>query len=117
MMITLGLVCMVLTAVIFIQFNTIKQTDLDSIDTMREDELRSEIVALKTKYDETIKKAAETDIIIAEYEEKINSGKEASELLAKELMQSQDLLGISNVQGPRNNYNTCRYRRSKNNTK
>ena len=92
MVIILGLMCMILTIVIFVQFRTISQTDINSMELMREDELKSEIALFKTKYDDTLKKIEETDLLIAEYEEIITSGKEASEVFNKELSESNGLV-------------------------
>lgn len=97
--ITIGLVCLILTAVIFIQFKTINQTDITSLENMREDELRSEISKYKTKVEEVESKLEEINLKIADYEETITTGKEASELLEQELKQSNDLLGNNEVTG------------------
>ena len=43
MTITIGLMCLILSTVIFVQFKTINQTDITSLENMREDELRTEI--------------------------------------------------------------------------
>lgn len=103
MEVILGLMFMVLTAVIFIQFKTIGQTDINSLEVMREDELKAEITDLKLKNTEIEKKIEETNKTKAEYEKKIASGKEASELFKKELKESSDLVGKNEVKGERNN--------------
>ena len=50
--ITIGLVFFILTAVIFVQFKTINQTDIISLENMREDELRTEISGVKQKIED-----------------------------------------------------------------
>lgn len=97
--ITIGLMCLILTAVIFIQFKTINQTDITSLENMREDELRTEISNFKQKVEELTKQLEETNQKIAEYEETITTDKEASELLAKELEQQNNILGKNDVKG------------------
>lgn len=97
--VTIGLVILILTAVIFIQFKTINQTDITSLENMREDELRTEISNFKTKIEEVNGQIEETNATILEYQQVINSDKEASELLAKELEKQNNLLGKNNVQG------------------
>ncbi len=97
--ITIGLVFLILTAVIFIQFKTINQTDITSLENMREDELRTEISNFKQKVEEIEKEISDTDSKIKEYQEAINSNKEASELLAKELEQQNNILGKNDVKG------------------
>lgn len=109
MTITLGLMCFALTMVIFIQFKTISQTDITQIETMREEELKAEIASVKTKYEEVLKELENTNLKIEEYEEAINTEKEASELLDKELERSKDLLGMNAVTGERYNSNINRH--------
>lgn len=97
--ITIGLICFILTAVMFIQFKTINQTDITSLENMREDELRAEIAKFKTKYEETIVKYEEIVEKQEEYQNTINTDTEASELLDQELKQVKDLLGYNEVKG------------------
>ena len=69
--IVLGLVCFVLAAVMFAQFKTIENTDITSIEAMRESELRTTLANWKTKYEEANQQLIDTQNKIAEYEEKI----------------------------------------------
>ena len=77
--ITIGIVFLILTAVIFVQFKTINQTDITSLENMREDELRTEISSFKQKIDGLKKQISDTDSKIKEYQEAIDSNKKASE--------------------------------------
>ena len=52
MIITIGIMCVILTTVMFMQFKVVEETDITSIETMREAELRTEIASWKTKYEE-----------------------------------------------------------------
>lgn len=97
--ISIGLMCLMLTTLIFVQFKTIKQTDITSLENMREEELRTEISTIKQKTEEINKKIQETDLKISEYKETITTDKQASELLAKELEQQNNILGKKSVQG------------------
>ena len=99
MTITIGLMCLILSTVIFVQFKTIKQTDITSLENMREDELRTEISNFKQKITETQEQLKETNLKIKEYEETINTEKQASQLLTKELEQQNNILGKNNVTG------------------
>lgn len=99
MTITIGLMVLILTAVIFVQFKTINQTDITSLENMREDELRTEISNFKQKVEEITKQLEETNQKIAEYEETITTDKEASDLLVKELEQQNNILGKNEVKG------------------
>ena len=90
--ITIGLVMLILTAVMFIQFKTVKQTDFTSLENMREDELRTGITNFKQKTEETNKRLEEVNAKISEYEQTIESNTEASEVLAKELEQGEGVV-------------------------
>ncbi len=97
--ITIGIMCLILTAVIFIQFKTINQTDITSLENMREDELKSEISNFKQKSEEIEKQIEDTNKKIAEYDEAIATDKEASDILGRELEQQNNLLGKNDVKG------------------
>ena len=99
MTIVLGTICFVLVCIMFIQFNTIHQTDVASIKTMRETELRTEIAKWKTKYEETSKRYEEVLDKTNEYTNKINENTEAKQLLEKDLEQSKMILGLTDVVG------------------
>ena len=82
MTITIGIVCFLLTTVIFIQVKTINQTNITELEQMRESELKAEISSTKAKTNEIETKLLETNNKIAEYQEVINKVKEACEILA-----------------------------------
>lgn len=97
--IVLGMVCFVLVAVMFAQFKTVEQTDISSIETMRETELRTTLASWKTKYDETEKKLEETKQKLEEYQQKSANDQETRELLESELKEAELLLGKTEVSG------------------
>ena len=97
--VTIGLICIILSAVIFVQFKTINQTDITSLENMREDELRTEIINFKQKIEEVNKQLEETNQKIVEYQETLDTDKEASELLEQELVEQNNLLGKNDVKG------------------
>ena len=59
MTITIGLVCFILALVMSMQFKVVKETDITSIETMREKELRDELANWKEKYNEINQKYEE----------------------------------------------------------
>ena len=73
--------CFILVYVMFVQFKTIQQTDITAIENMRESELRAEITNWKNKYEELEEKYQDTTARIEEYQTKIETNQEASELL------------------------------------
>ncbi len=99
MTITIGLVCLILVAVMFMQFKTISRIDITALENMQETELRNEITSLKTKCEDVEEKLENTNIKIAEYNENITNNKKTSELLANELNQLTGILGRRDVYG------------------
>lgn len=97
--IVLGFVCFILLFIMFMQFKTVQQTDITSIETMRESELKMEFNNWKTKYEEVSKKLEEVKEKKQEYEETINSSKEASAIADKELTDVNKILGKTDVKG------------------
>ena len=67
MTITIGIACFVLVLVMFMQFKIVNETDITSIENMRETELRTELANWKSRYDETNAQYEETQKKIEEY--------------------------------------------------
>ena len=99
MAITIGMSAFVLVAIMFMQFKVVRQTDLTSIETMTEQELRSELIAWREKYEELQIKHEDVLIKINEYKEEYKSDEETERLLEKELLSLQMLLGETDVEG------------------
>ena len=99
MTITLGLVCFVLTCVMFMQFKIVRETDITSIETMREAELRTELANWKSKYEEANATYEERMSTIKEYQDKKESDEETSNLVEQELQQINTALGKTDVEG------------------
>ena len=98
--IIIGLMCFVLVFTMFIQFNTIEQTDLANIATMRETELREEFTKWNTRYEELYARYEEEEVKKQEYQNSLGTDDEASNLLDKELNETNILLGLTAVTGP-----------------
>jgi len=99
MAITIGISAFIFAAVMFMQFKVVRQTDLTSIETLTESELRSELIAWREKYEQLQIKHQETVTKIQEYKEEYKSDEETERLLEKELYSLQMLLGETDVQG------------------
>ena len=93
------IVCVSLVCVMCMQFKTVQETDITDIENMREAELRKTLSEWKTKYEEAATKLEDTEQKIQEYTEKIEKNEEASELVDKELEQSNLIIGKTDVQG------------------
>lgn len=100
MTITIGIACFVLILVMFMQFKIVNQTDITSIENMRETELRTELANWKSKYEETNKKYKETEAKIEEYKQNKQSNEETEKIVDTELEQVNILLGKTDVEGP-----------------
>lgn len=98
--VVLGIMCFITVYLICIQFRTIGNIDVDEIETMREDELRTSLADWKRSYQETVEEIEVTSNKINEYKEKIESNEETGELLGKDLKNTEMLLGLTNVEGP-----------------
>ena len=81
------------------QFKTVEQTDITSIETMRESELQTELANWKTKYTDVDKKLQEVQEKKQEYEETVNNKEEASAVADKELTEVNKVLGKTDVKG------------------
>ena len=99
MIIIVGLVCFVSILVMSMQFKVVKQTDITSIENMREAELREELANWKEKYDEVDSKYNETIEKLNEYKETEKSNEETEKVIDNELEQVNMLLGKTDVQG------------------
>lgn len=97
--ITIAIACFILTMVMCMQFKIVKQTDITSIETMREEELRSELANWKKMYKEAEEQYNEKISKLSEYREKQQSTEESSQLVEKELAQTNMYLGKTDVEG------------------
>ena len=88
-----------LVSLIFIQFRTVEETNQLGIESMREDELRQQILYWKTKYNEVNEKTENNNEKIEEYNKIIENNQESSELLDKELNEYNMLGGKTDVVG------------------
>ena len=92
-------ICLCLMSVMFMQFRTVEETDITDIKNMREIDLRKTLSEWKTKYEEAYDSLQDTNQKIAEYNQKIETDEEASELIDEELKQSNLAIGKTDVTG------------------
>lgn len=98
--VTIGLISLILSCVMFMQFKVVNKTDIAEIESMREDELQEALSEWKEKYEETSAKLQDTEEKINEYKVKSESSEETSKLVEKELEESNIVLGKTDVTGP-----------------
>ena len=99
MAITIGIACLALMLVMFMQFKVVKQTDITSIESMREEELRTELSDYRKKYSEIQEKYEETMNKLTEYQTEKESDEKTAKLLQNELDELNTYLGMTDVQG------------------
>lgn len=97
--ITIAIACFALVTVMFMQFKVVNETDITSIETMREEELRTELANWKEKYKEADEQYQEKTAKLQEYKDKEESNTETSQLVQKELEQTNMYLGKTDVEG------------------
>ena len=97
--ITIFLICIMFSCVVFMQFKTARETNITDIQNMNEDELKKEILSFQNKFEQVDNKIQETESKIKEYEENFSKGKKNSNILEKEQKESQMLAGLTNVEG------------------
>lgn len=97
--ITIAIACFALATVMFMQFKIVNETDITSIETMREEELRAELANWKQMYKEAEEQYEEKNAKLEEYKKKEQSSEESSELVKKELSQTNMYMGKTDVQG------------------
>lgn len=98
--ITVGIVCLLLVMTMFMQFKVVNETDIASLETMTEAELRSEFSKINDKYDQLSKQYAETLVKLKDYKDEYKTEAETRDILEKELYQQNTLLGRTDVEGP-----------------
>ena len=99
MIITLSIVCFLLTLIIFMQFKVAKETKETNIDTMQEAELRQQLANWKTKYDETREKTEEISNTLETYKKESTSDIETKQALEAEYKTLEQALGKTDVEG------------------
>ena len=99
MTITIGIVCFLLTMIIFMQFKVVRETEETNIDTMQEAELRQELANWKSKYDETKERYDEISATLESYKEETSSDSQTKETLEAELENLELQLGKTDVEG------------------
>lgn len=99
MTVTIGLICFILTYVMFMQFKVVEETDITQIENARESELKEKLASWKDKYEDLDEKVQESKQTLNEYKDRKASNQETSELVQKELEQAKQLVGSTDVKG------------------
>ena len=97
--IVIGIACVALATVMFMQFKIVNQADISELEIMREEELRTELANWKNKYEEAESQYQTQLQKLEEYKQKEASETETAELVKKELEQVNLILGKTDVEG------------------
>lgn len=97
--ISIAISCFALALVMCMQFKIVKQTDITSIETMREEELKSELANWRQMCKEAEEQYQDKISKLNEYRENQQSTEEASKLVETELEKTNMYLGNTDVQG------------------
>lgn len=97
--VTIGVVCFLLTMIIFMQFKVVQESEEININTMQEAELKQELANWKIKYEEAKEKYNETTNTLQTYKEESTSYNDKKETLEKELESLEMALGKTDVEG------------------
>ena len=99
MIFTIAIACFALSLVMSMQFKIVNETDITSIETMREEELRTELANWKQKYEEVEQQYDNVQEKIEEYKTKKENNMETAVLVHNELEESNKLLGKTDLVG------------------
>ena len=99
MIITICLMSVILACVMFMQFKVVNESNIEQIESMREDELEQAISNWKEKYEKAFKQLEETNEKISEYQDKVQDNEEIKELVEKELSEAQKNFGLTDITG------------------
>ncbi len=97
--VTIAISCFALATIMSMQFKIVNQTDITSIETMREDELKSELANWRQLYREAEEQYQEKLARLNEYKEKQQSTQESYKIVEQELEKTNMYLGKTDVQG------------------
>ena len=99
MSIIVGLMSLLLVGSMFIQFRAVDKSEESNLESLRTDELQTQIASYKARYEETMEQYDTNKNTISEYAASIAENKESTDLLDKELSESNTLLGLTDVEG------------------
>ena len=91
--ITIGIACLALATVMFMQFKMVNQTDINELEVMREDELRTELANWKAKYEEAENQYQEKSQKLEDYNKAEATEEETEGLVKNELLGKTDVGG------------------------
>ena len=100
MAVTIGVICLLFTSVLFVQFKSVEVIEKSGVGLMRETELRTEYSATKAKTSEMRSKLDEVENTIKEYSSQFTDNQGMLDLLKADVLKAKLDLGYTDVKGP-----------------
>lgn len=100
MAVTIGIICLLFTSVLFVQFKSVDVIEKSGVGLMRETELRAEYSATKENSEEMKIQLEETEKAIEEYTSQSSDNQGMVELLRSDVQKARVDLGYTEVKGP-----------------
>lgn len=100
MVITIGVICILLTSVMFLQFKSVQVIEESGVGVMRESELKTEYSLIKDKSNELKKNLEEFRASIDEYNNQSTDIQGTLELLREDIKKANIDVGYTDVKGP-----------------
>jgi uncharacterized protein YlxW (UPF0749 family) len=100
MVITIGVICILLSSVMFLQFKSVEVIEKSGVGAMREEELKTEYTLVREKTKELEKSLEEIEKSIDEYNNQSTDIQGTIELLNKDIRDAKVDLGYTDVKGP-----------------
>lgn len=100
MVTTIGVICILLTSVMFLQFKSVQVIEESGVGAMRESELKTEYSLIKEKSDEIKKNLEEFEKSIVEYNSQSTDTQGTLELLRNDIRKANIDIGYTDVKGP-----------------
>lgn len=99
MLITIAIICVLLTSIMFIQFKLVKVVESSGLSDLRESELRTELSTWKSKYEEVEETLQENKELLEQYTTDQEDDNKALDLLKADLGKLETYIGYTDVEG------------------
>lgn len=100
MIVTIGIICILFTSVMFVQFKSVQVIEASGVGLKRETELRTEYSTLKEKSDEMKQQLEKIQSTTKEYTEQSSDVQATIDLLKTDVNKARCDLGYTDVKGP-----------------
>ena len=97
--VTLGIMCFVLVYGLLVQIRTVEKSDSAALKTYTEDQLRTEVLKWKDKYDDAYQKSEDNEKLLEEYRNATAESGDSNNIIKEELNKANSALGLNSVKG------------------